>query len=98
MLYPAWRGALMQARQETNQQTLLELVSEAELAIYRRLQQLVGSPYGYREKQDLQAACDELLRIRTERLGWPSLPGQRQEARTGVRQEVRTDGEARCQN
>ena len=98
MLYPPWEGPLRQAREETNHKTLLELLSEAELAIYRRLQEIAGTPYGYQEKQALQAACDELLRIRTERLGWPSLPGQRQEVRTGVRQEVRTDGEARCQD
>jgi hypothetical protein len=78
MKYPAWQGPYREALQETNEHKLVKLVGKVEDAIFQRLQELAVS--GDAEKRAIQAACDDLLRIKTERLGWPSLPGGRREA------------------
>ena len=86
MLYPKWELPLRQARQETNQHKLLNLISEAEMAIFHRFQELPENADDLEESRAMLAACHELLKLKAESLGWPSLPGERPEART--------DGEA----
>jgi hypothetical protein len=81
MLYPKWEGTLRQARQETNQHRLLKLVREVELAIFQRVQELPANADGDDERQAILAACGELLRIKTDRLGWPTWMGERREVR-----------------
>jgi hypothetical protein len=98
MLYPKWEGPLRQARQETNQYKLLKLIGEAEMAIFQRFQELPANADGHEESQAIQAACDELLRLKSERLGWPILTGKCQEVRKGVRAEVRTAGDVSFQD
>jgi hypothetical protein len=85
MEYPAWERPYREATQETDKHRLLKLVGNAEEAIFQRLQELAVSRGGDAEKRAIQAACDNLLKIKTERLGWPSLPGARREARREAR-------------
>jgi hypothetical protein len=49
MLYAKWEGPLRQARQETDHQELLRLAGEAELALFRRLQELPVNAAGHQE-------------------------------------------------
>jgi hypothetical protein len=87
---PAWQELYAGVMQERNEDRLLVRMGEAEHAIFQRLQVLAVSPDGDAEKRDLQAACDDLLRIKTERLGWPSLPGKRPEGQAEDQSEGRT--------
>jgi hypothetical protein len=47
-------------------------VQAAETAIFLRLQELRVSPDNQQELEALQKACEELLKIQTQRLKWPS--------------------------
>jgi hypothetical protein len=79
MLYPVWENPLRQARQETNQHKFLKLISEAEMAIFRRYEELPENADGREESLAMMAACDELQKLKCERFGWPSLPDKRRE-------------------
>jgi len=91
--YPAWQGPYREATRETDKHRLLKLVGNAEDAIFQRLQQLAVSRGDDEEKRAIQAACDNLVRIKTDRLGWPSLLGARREARREARATNVTDQE-----
>jgi hypothetical protein len=84
MLYPKWELPLRQARQETNQHKLLNLISEAEMAIFHRFQELPENADDLEESRAMLAACHELMKLKAERLNSPSLPGERPESRAQV--------------
>jgi hypothetical protein len=49
----------------------VEHVLEAEGAIFVRLQELKSSQDHNRERAEIEEAVSDLLKIKTERLGWP---------------------------
>jgi hypothetical protein len=69
----SWIEAYQAAVEETDPEKLHERVMAAETAIYLRWQELASSPEGCIELESIERACDGLLQIKTERLGWPAL-------------------------
>jgi hypothetical protein len=69
--YPEWQEPLHQAQIETDPQRIQEKVSQAETAIYARLQELALSGDGRVEAEAISSAARELLRIKTDKLKWP---------------------------
>jgi predicted ATPase with chaperone activity len=69
----SWIQAYQAAVEETDSEKLHERVMAAETAIYLRWQELASSPDGHVEHKSIERACDGLLQIKTERLGWPAL-------------------------
>jgi len=61
---------------------LLKLIGEAEVAIFQRFQELPENADSLEESRAMMAACDELLKLKSEGLSWPRVPGKRREART----------------
>jgi hypothetical protein len=70
--YPAWQKPLQEALNEPTLEKLSEKVHAAETAIFLRLQELSVLPVSQGEVDALQKACEELLKIQTQRLQWPS--------------------------
>jgi len=70
--YRAWHNLLEEAVNETNSGRLSEKVQAAETAIFLRLQEISVLPDNQQELEALQKACEELLKIQTQRLKWPS--------------------------
>lgn len=87
MRYPAWQKPLREAIQETNQHKLLRLVGEAEAAIFQRLQELARTHDGDEESRAIHKACQDLLEIKTERLGWPGVVDERREVQADAEPE-----------
>ncbi|MGB8540846.1 MAG: hypothetical protein WCD49_04330 [Candidatus Acidiferrales bacterium] len=48
-----------------------EKLSAAEGAMFVRMQKLNVSPDGHQEPEAIRQACEELLKIQTQRLRWP---------------------------
>jgi hypothetical protein len=69
--YPEWQNLLQEASNETDSGRLSEKVQEAETAIFLRLKDLSDLPDNQPELEALQQACEELLKIQTQRLNWP---------------------------
>ena len=80
MRYPAWEKPYRKVIREADRQRLHKLMQEAEGAIFESLQRLSDSPNGAEEREAIRKACDNLLRIRTDILGWPSFDGQQIES------------------
>jgi hypothetical protein len=76
MQYPIWQRAYGEAMQETDPDRLVRLVRTAEEAIMHRLQDLALTPGGEEEKRAIQLACEDLLGVKTGRLGWPALESE----------------------
>jgi hypothetical protein len=83
MKYSIWQRPYRDATQETDAERVAKFVSEVEGAIFLRLQELVVMPND-EESRAIRAACDELLKIKTQRLGWPSWVDELREAPTDV--------------
>jgi hypothetical protein len=81
MNYAIWQKLYRDAMRENDTDVLTELVSKAEAAMFDRLQELASNPGGEEEKRAIQAACDDLLEIKTARLGWPRLRDKSREGR-----------------
>jgi hypothetical protein len=69
--YPLWQETIQKALRESDSVRLSAKVQAAETAIFLRLQELRVSPDNQQELEALQKACDELLKIQTQRLKWP---------------------------
>jgi hypothetical protein len=69
---PSWKQSYLEALKETDKAKLADLAYAAEEAIFFRLGEIEGSTDHYEERNDLKAACAELMTIRVEKLGWPS--------------------------
>ncbi len=69
--YPKWQLPLHQAQREADPRKIQERVSQAEAAIFARLQELTTSGDGHQESQAIANASNQLLRIKTEKLKWP---------------------------
>ncbi len=72
-LNSAWEKLLREAQTETDLEIVTEKAASAEGAMWYRVQELNASPDGHLELEAIQRGCQELLKIRTERLGWPAL-------------------------
>jgi hypothetical protein len=68
-----WHSAYKSALREKDLTRLPELVALAESAIFLRFQQLGNSPAAPRERQTMQDAADNLLKIKTEKLKFPPI-------------------------
>jgi hypothetical protein len=70
---PAWEGLLHEAQSETDLEIVAEKAASAEGAMWCRVQELNASSDGHLELEAIKHGYQELLKIRTERLGWPGL-------------------------
>jgi len=73
MRYPAWEGPLTEALAETDTRRIADKVSLAEDAIFRRSRDIAPATDAEDERQAIQTALSDLLRIKTEKLGWPRI-------------------------
>lgn len=69
----SWKEVFEQARHETDQKKLAELVLAAEAAIFRRYQEIAPSSNHHEERQSMKMAADYLLAVKVNQLGWPSV-------------------------
>jgi hypothetical protein len=66
-----WREAYRKTRNDQDSTKLVEHLLETEGAIFVRLLELKSSQDHDRERAEIQEAVIGLLKIKTERLGWP---------------------------
>jgi hypothetical protein len=66
-----WQASLREAQSETDPKKLIEKLCEVEELIYTRSQEIANSKG--EESAAMTAALQELLRIRSEKLGWPGV-------------------------
>jgi hypothetical protein len=71
MHYPSWEGPLTDALAETEMKRLAAKVSAADDAIFQRSRDVAPATDAEDERQAIQIAPRDLLRIKTEKLGWP---------------------------
>jgi hypothetical protein len=71
--FPSWQGPLRDAQQEDDPAKAREKVDQAETAIFFRGKELRNAPDGQAEREAMQRGIEELLRIKSEKLGWPPL-------------------------
>jgi hypothetical protein len=69
----SWKELYRQALRESDEQKLAELVQAAEHAIVLRLQKIQYSEAHREELFELKRATADLLAIKTDKLGWPSI-------------------------
>lgn len=69
-----WRRLYAQARMETDMSKLAELVESVGAAMFARYPELTTSSDHEAERAELRSAAKTLLRIKTDTLGWPSVP------------------------
>jgi len=73
----SWKELYLQALRESDKEKLAELIDATEDAMFLRLQELEDSSDSKEERNEIRAACEDLLAIRINKLGWPSpLPGK----------------------
>jgi hypothetical protein len=69
--YPAWQRPYLDALLEIDPKKLVERVEEAEVAIFKRLQQLNQSQDGQAERQVIQGAISALKILKRDSLNFP---------------------------
>jgi hypothetical protein len=75
---PEWQQLYEAAIVETDPQRLIALIAAVESALMNRRQELGGQPGHESELQEIKAAGQRLLIIKTEKLGWPRISLDRQ--------------------
>jgi hypothetical protein len=73
----SWRQLYLNAQHEKGIEGITKAVAAAEIAIFVRSQQLRDSLGHTEERNQLNEASKELLRLKTEKLGWPNPSAQR---------------------
>lgn len=73
MDYPSWEMPIQEAALETDLAQAAKKVHDAEAAILARTQELATSNDGHHEREAIQRGLQELLRIKTHKLKWPSI-------------------------
>ena len=68
-----WQELYAAAAVETDREKLSELVNFVEEALMLRSQELAGTSDHQDERSQMNAAARKLLRIKTEKLGWPKI-------------------------
>jgi hypothetical protein len=71
ILYPEWQHEYQAALLELDHKKLLERVTAAETAIFRRLQALSHTSDSYAERQAIEDALASLRVLKKEGLGFP---------------------------
>jgi hypothetical protein len=66
----SWDVLLSEAQAENDAAKLIPKIFELEAALTRRLQELRYSDDGQRETDAIWTACQELRKLKTERLKW----------------------------
>lgn len=68
----SWKQVYRNVRHEKDVNRLTEAVMAAETAIYERMQELSGLSDHADERAEIEAANKELLKVKTQKLGWPN--------------------------
>jgi hypothetical protein len=68
-----WKEPYLAALKETDHKRITDLTYAAEGAIFFRFGEIEGSANHHEERNELKAACNDLLTIRTNKLGWPPI-------------------------
>ena len=68
----SWQQVYLSLHHEKDSERLTQAVMAAETAIYERLQELSGESDHWEERAAIEAANKELLKIKTQKLGWPN--------------------------
>jgi hypothetical protein len=69
----AWRELQQAALRESDSNRLHGLILAVEKAMFLRAQQLDASEAHRKERAAIDQAAEELLSIKTEKLGWPAI-------------------------
>jgi len=69
--YPEWQQAYQAALLELDRAKLLELVTAAETAIYKRLQAMSQGSDSHAERQAIEDALANLRTLKRDSLGFP---------------------------
>jgi hypothetical protein len=75
---PEWQQLYEAVLLETDPQRLIALIAAVESALMNRRQELAGQSGHENELQEIKAAGQKLLLIKTEKLGWPKINLDRQ--------------------
>ena len=65
-----WRQSWGKAMRELDTAKFALAVTEAETDIFRRYQEIAGSPDHVEERMQMSAALDDLLAAKVDRLNW----------------------------
>jgi hypothetical protein len=68
-----WKEPYLAALKETDHKRLTDLTYVAEGTIFYRFGELAGTADHHEERNELKVACNDLMAIRTNKLGWPPL-------------------------
>jgi hypothetical protein len=68
---PSWRQLYLNVLREKGIERITQAVGAAEAAIFARMQDLSEASDHTEEHKQLKEAADELLAIKTQKLGWP---------------------------
>jgi len=75
---------------ETDKEKLAKLVHDTEGAIFLRWRELTGSSDHHEERNEIHRACDALLSIQVNKLGWPSSLPTRKKVRPATHPSIQT--------
>jgi hypothetical protein len=87
----AWDRIYQQAVEENDVSKLLPRIVAADQALSNRQREIAGGPYRFEVDAELKAmllAADGLLRLKAEKLGWPTVSA------TQPRQQEKADSSA----
>ena len=68
----SWKQKYLALGHNTDVKRLTQAVMAAETAIYVRMQEFSGESDHWEERAAIEAANKELLKIKTQKLGWPN--------------------------
>lgn len=71
--FGSWQDLHALAQGESDRERLRILVGGLEAALFVRAQQLTDAAGDQEERAAITRACDDLIRIKTEKLGWPQI-------------------------
>ena len=72
-LKPLWLRLYEQAADETDREKLTDLINRIEGAMIARAEEIAHSPNHLEERNAIAQASENLLIIKTEKLGWPPI-------------------------
>jgi len=72
-MHSSWQDLYHAALAEEDREKLIGLVGALESAIVRRRQELAHIAENDKERAAMVLAAEDLLKIKTEKLGWPAL-------------------------
>jgi hypothetical protein len=72
-LKPLWQRLYEQAAAETDREKLTDIINRIEGAMIARAEEIAHSPNHSEERNAIAQASENLLIIKTEKLGWPPI-------------------------